>query len=332
MSSAKVALGRHLFYDRNLAFNRHQSCASCHQQKFAFAEPTATSQGSTGQPLQRNASALVNVAYNSTFTWAHPYLRQLERQILIPLFADNPIELGVAGHERDILGRLSQPPYPLLFDRAFGEARPTLDAVNNALACFVRSLISFNSRFDHYAFGGDETALSEAEIRGMDLFFSERLECHHCHGGLNFSQATAQHEGAEGLREFNNIGLYNVANKHRYPAGDEGAFEITGRKQDLGAFRAPTLRNIAQSAPYMHDGSVATLAEVIEIYNAGGRNIENGDNRGDGRNNRYKSAFIKPLQLTELEKADLLAFLRALSDEEFLNNPQFSNPWPDPQQ
>lgn len=327
MSDAKVELGRFLFYDPNLSFNRQQSCASCHQQKFAFAEPLPTSIGSSGEPLARNASALVNVGYNSTLTWAHPYLRQLERQILIPLFNEDPIEMGLTGHEEEVLDRLTQTPYPELFNQAFGSQQPTLDTINNALACFVRSLISFQSRFDRYAFFADDSALSVSEQRGMDLFFSERLECHHCHGGLNFSQTTGQHDEAGTPGEFNNIGLYNIKGKHRYPTVDQGVYEVTGRKQDIGAFRAPSLRNVAQSAPYMHDGSVASLAEVIEIYNAGGRNITQGELQGDGRSNRYKSVFIKPLHLSKQEKTDLLAFLHTLSDQQFLHNPAFANPW-----
>ncbi|WP_317931337.1 methanobactin export MATE transporter MbnM [Halioxenophilus sp. WMMB6] len=327
MSTAKVTLGRYLFYDPGLSYNQQQSCASCHQQAHAFAEARPTSVGGSGERLRRNASALVNVGYNQTLTWAHPYLRELERQVLIPMFAETPVELGISGHEDEVLARFREGVYPERFAEAFGSPEPDFNRISQALAAFVRSLISFASRFDRYAFEGDDQALTETEIRGMNLFFSERLQCHHCHGGFNFTQSTAAHDGGGPVTLFQNIGLYNVGNRDLYPSTDTGVYEITGRKQDMGAFRAPTLRNVAVSGPYMHDGSVASLDEVIAIYAAGGRDLATGEWAGDGRQNRYKSQFIQPLALTPAERADLLAFLAALTDEQFLTNPAFANPF-----
>ena len=189
----------------------------------------------------------------------------------------------------------------------------------------MRSLISLNSPFDRYAYSQDDSALSESALRGMTLFFSEKLECHHCHGGFNFTQSTSHETQLLDLRAFHNTGLYNLNNS--YPNKDIGLAELTGQSRDNGRFRAPTLRNIEKSAPYMHDGSIATLSEVIDFYAAGGRQLITGDYQGDGRKNPNKSVFIKGFSINEQEKADLLAFLLALTDEEFLNNPSYSNPF-----
>ncbi len=325
MSNAKVALGKVLFFDKNLSANQQQSCQSCHLQAFAFAENREVSVGSTGQTHRRNAPALVNIAYNKTLTWAHDGLTSLERQILLPMFGESPVELGITGHEAEVLARFKTVEYQQLFYQAFPEQVISFELIVNALASYVRSLISLNSPFDQYAYFGDDTAISEAAIRGMNMFFSERLECHHCHGGFNFTQSTGHEQQLIDRRPFHNTGLYNVeleGDNRGYPKKDNGLAEISTLSKDNGRFRAPTLRNIEYSAPYMHDGSVATLSEVIDIYAAGGRNIEHGKYQGDGRANPLKSQFIKGFELTIEEKEDLLAFLNTLTDKEFLNTPR----------
>jgi cytochrome c peroxidase len=327
MTDVKVELGRHLFYDPNLSANGQQSCASCHQQQHAFAEPLITSVGSTGELHHRNSQALVNVAYNKNLTWAHSELTTLERQIIIPLFGEQPLEMGVTGHEEKVLSRFDTALYKQLFDNAFGDEQANFDHIIKALASFVRSLVSFNSRFDQYAYAMKDDALNESEIRGMDLFFSERLECHHCHGGFNFTQSTTHEKQVLDRHAFHNTGLYNLDGKGAYPTADQGLTEITENPHDMGKFRAPTLRNIALSAPYMHDGSIQSLNEVIDFYSQAGRNISTGPNKGDGRNNPYKSNFVKGFELTEEEKEDLLAFLHTLTDQSFVNNPKTSNPF-----
>jgi cytochrome c peroxidase len=324
MSNEKVALGKALFFDKNLSANQQQSCESCHLQEFAFAENKVVSVGSTGQAHRRNAPALVNIAYNKTLTWAHDGLTSLERQILLPMFGESPIELGITGHEVEVLARFKTVEYQQLFNRAFPEQAISFELIVNALASYVRSLISLDSPFDQYAYLGDDTAISESAIRGMNMFFSERLECHHCHGGFNFTQSTGHEQQLIDRRPFHNTGLYNVelqGDNSGYPKKDNGLAEISTLSKDNGRFRAPTLRNIEYSAPYMHDGSVATLSEVIDIYAAGGRNVEQGKYQGDGRANPLKSQFVKGFELTVEEKEDLLAFLKTLTDREFLNTP-----------
>ena len=323
MSDEKISLGKQLFFDKKLSANQQQSCQSCHQQQFAFAEELPVSIGSTGLAHRRNAQALVNVAYNKTLTWAHDGITSLEMQILLPMFGESPVELGITGHEDEVLARFNGAEYQALFARAFPDQSLSFDLIVKALASYVRSLISLNSPFDQYAYLGDDNAISASAIRGMDMFFSERLECHHCHGGFNFTQSTGHEQQLIDRRPFHNTGLYNVAVKPKelgYPKVDIGLAEISTLAKDNGRFRAPTLRNIRHSAPYMHDGSIATLSEVIDIYAAGGRNIESGHYQGDGRVNALKSQFIKGFELTAQEKQDLLAFLDTLTDREFLTS------------
>jgi cytochrome c peroxidase len=324
MTDAKVALGLALFFDKNLSANQQQSCESCHMQAFAFAENIKVSVGSKGGIHRRNAPALVNIAYNKTLTWAHDGITTLERQILLPMFGEAPIELGITGHEEEVLARFKTSQYQELFKQAFPEQAISFDLIVKALASYVRSLISLNSPFDQYAYFGDDAAISASAINGMDLFFSERLECHHCHGGFNFTQSTGHEQQLIDRRPFHNTGLYNIElgeNGTGYPNGDIGLAEISTLAKDNGRFRAPTLRNIQHSAPYMHDGSVATLSEVIDIYAAAGRNIEQGKHQGDGRANPLKSQFVKGFELTAQEKDDLLAFLNTLTDKAFLTSP-----------
>jgi len=336
MSQDKVALGRALFYDVNLSANQQQSCASCHIQKYAFSEPKSTSTGSTGQAHRRNSPALVNIAYNKTLTWAHDGLTSLEQQILLPMFGEFPIELGITGNEKKVLERFNTSKYSLLFNNAFPKEMlnedVNFDMIVKALSSFVRSLLSLNSPFDQYAYYGDDNAISASALRGMQLFFSEKLECHHCHGGFNFTQSTSHQQQLIDRRPFHNTGLYNVENgivgnsTFGYPKIDIGLAEITGKEEDNGRFRAPTLRNIEVTAPYMHDGSISDLSAVLEFYAAGGRNIKNGEKNGDGRNNTLKSSFIKGFDMSQQDKEDLLVFLKSLTDDKFLTNQKFSEP------
>ncbi|MEO0541940.1 MAG: di-heme enzyme, partial [Cyanobacteria bacterium P01_A01_bin.105] len=162
---------------------------------------------------------------------------------------------------------------------------------------------------------------------GEVLFNSERLECFHCHGGLNFSDST--HHERSGFTEiaFHNTGLYNIDGSGAYPPNNTGVQEITHNASDMGKFKAPTLRNIALTAPYMHDGSIATLSEAIAHYAAGGRTIADGPNAGIGSQNPLKSSFIQGFSLTATEKDDLLAFLQSLTDTTFTTNPRLSSPY-----
>jgi cytochrome c peroxidase len=330
MTQAKVELGRYLFYDTKLSGNETQSCASCHQQDKAFSDGLQTAMGSTGEAHPRNSMSLTNSAYNSTQTWVNPNLTTLEKQIIIPMFNTFPVELGLAGMEKELVGRLeSDQNYKVMFAEAFPDQDNPITVGNivKALASFTRSLVSFNSAYDRYVYQRDKTALSESARLGMNLFFSEHFECHHCHGGFNFTQSIDHANLASPQISFHNTGIYNVAGTGAYPDNNPGLFEFTRKEADKGKFRAPSLRNVALTAPYMHDGSVASLEEVLDFYEAGGRNVTEGDHTGDGRKNPNKSGFVPGFTLSDEERQGLLDFLSALTDQDFITNPNFSNPY-----
>ncbi len=331
-SASKAELGRYLFYDVRLSANQTQACASCHHQELAFSDGVATPSGSTGDPLVRNSQSLANVAYNATLTWANPVLTTLEQQILVPLFSEHPVELGVTGHEDEIVARFaSDPDYANRFAQAFpDDPDPVrIDRMVDALATFCRTLTSGRSPFDRFVYDDDATALSDSELRGMELFYSERLECHHCHGGFNFSESTTHAGSAFEAQLFHNNGLYDIDGEGSYPPDNTGLFEFTGEPADMGRFRPPTLRNVALTAPYMHDGSMATLEDVVRMYEAGGRILTEGPYAGDGRQNPYRSGLVAGFELSDAERSDLLAFLASLTDETFTTDPAFADPFAD---
>lgn len=331
MSDAKVELGRRLFYDRRLSANNTFSCASCHRQSAAFTEGRAVSVGSTGELHPRNSMSLANVAYGSVLNWANPNVLQLEQQALIPMFGEHPVELGMAGQEDELLRRIrSDSTYSRLFAASYRSdtGRVNLANIVRALASFQRSLVSGNSPYDRYKFRNDRSAFSESARRGESLFFDERTECFHCHTGIMFTNSVNYVGKGFADREFFNTGLYNVDGRGAYPADNTGLAEFTGRANDMGAFKAPTLRNIAVTAPYMHDGSIATLDEVLDHYVRGGRLIRTGPNAGDGAASPLKNGFVKGFELSASERADMLAFLNSLTDSTFLTDPRLANPWP----
>ena len=217
MSPAKVELGRWLFYDVRLSGNQSMSCASCHVQALAFTDARPRSVGSTGEIHPRGSMSLVNVAYASRLAWANPLLAKLEDQALVPLLGDDPVEMGLAGHEERAVAMLREDArYSVLLEKAFpNDADPhsLLNAVR-AIAAFVRTINSFNSPYDQYL-AGDAAALSPAAARGMELFFSERLECFHCHGGFNFTDSTTHANARVDRVGYHNNGLYNIDGNRR---------------------------------------------------------------------------------------------------------------------
>lgn len=328
MSAEKVRLGRRLFYDRRLSLNQTQSCGSCHLPSRAFTDGREVALGSTGDHTPRNAMGLTNVAYNSAYTWANPSLLTLERQALVPMFGENPTELGLVGQEQELVRRLqSDALYVRLFRLAFpSEGEPvTVANVTRAIASFERTLLSLNSPYDRFI-RGDRTAMSESAQRGLDLFNSSRMECYHCHSGFNFADAT-QTAGAPMNAVFHNNGLYNIDGMGAYPAPNRGLYESTNVAADMGKFRAPSLRNIELTAPYMHDGSIATLEGVLDHYAAGGRRIMAGPNAGDGTMSPLKSDLVRGFTLTPTQREDVLAFLRSLTDTAFVQDPRFQDPF-----
>jgi cytochrome c peroxidase len=329
MSDRKVALGRWLFYDKRLSVNGTTSCASCHVQQLAFTDGRPVSVGATGELHPRGSMSLVNVAYATRLTWANHLLARLEDQALVPLFGELPVEMGMAGKDQDFVALLQNDvQYRELFPVAFPSDVDPYSILNavRAIASFVRSIISFDSPYDHYL-AGDRLALSASATRGMDLFFSERLECFHCHGGFYFTDSSTHASAVVESAGFHNNGLYNIDNTGAYPDDNTGLHDLTGIRHDMGRFRAPTLRNIALTAPYMHDGSMATLDEVFDHYQRGGRNVESGPYAGDGRRNPYKSVMVRAFELSDAERQDVLDFLHSLTDDSVRTNPAFSDPF-----
>ncbi len=330
LTKEKIELGRYLFYDKRLSVNQAYSCSTCHRQELAFTDGRAVAPGATGALNPRSAMSLSTVAYASVLTWSNPNIRTLEQQAMTPLFGDHPAELGMGGKEDVLLARLrSDSRYPAMFAASFpGQGDPVSTGnLVRAIASFERSIISGRSPYDRYYQHGDETALSEAARRGMALFFSERCECYHCHGTVIFSDAMVSAKSAADETAFHNNGLYNIGQNSLYPPDNPGLFEFTRKPADMGSFRAPSLRNIEKTAPYMHDGSIATLEEVIEHYARGGRNIAIGPYAGDGASNVNKSSFVQGFVLAPGDKQDLVAFLRSLTDEMFLHDPALSDPF-----
>ena len=319
MSEQKAALGRHLFFDARLSSTGQYSCASCHRPELAFTDGRGHAQGATGQTVRRGAMTLTNVAYNAAFTWGSGKVRSLESQMRQPLFNQHPLEMGLKNDGAAALNALlADANYPAQFQAAFpGEAAPvSMDHVIKAIACFERTLISGRSPFDRYLFDDDQGALSEPAKRGMALFYSARVGCVQCHSGINFSGPIVYvgHENQRAL--FANNGLYDVDRRGAYPPSDQGLIEVTHRGSDMGKFRVPTLRNVALTAPYMHDGSVPNLNAVLDRYARG------------GRKNPHQDPRVRPFSLTDSERAELLAFLDSLTDRDFVENPQFSAPKP----
>jgi cytochrome c peroxidase len=252
--------------------------------------------------------SLTNVAYNPAFTWGNARVRSLEQQMRQPLFSRHPIEMGLRGDGSEAVAALFRNgSYPTDFAAAFpGDAAPlSMSNVIKAIAAFERTLISGRSPFDRYVYDDDRGAISESAKRGMALFYSARIGCAQCHFGINFSGPLVYEGHPFDRAIFANTGLYDVDGRGGYPAGDQGLIEITHRSADMGRFRAPTLRNVALTAPYMHDGSLSRIDQVLDHYASGGHRSSRRDSR------------VRPFDLTQAEHGDLIAFLHSLTDEEF---------------
>jgi cytochrome c peroxidase len=322
LTCAKAELGRYLFYDKRISINGTESCGSCHRQELAFTDARAASVGATGELHKRGAMTLVNVAYSKVFNWSNPTVKSLEQQALTPMFGTHPLELGVSqGGAKFLRLAMFDAVYRNLFPRAYpGEPLPfTIRNVIRAIASFERTIVSADSPYDRYHFGQDENAISAAAKRGELLYFLDGAgRCFRCHGGPTLG-------GADSI--FHNTGLYNLNGLFSYPPPNIGIYEYTKNPADAGKFKAPSLRNIALTAPYMHDGSIASLAEVLEHYVAGGRTIRSGPNTGMGSRNAHKDELIHEFFLTPQNKLDLVAFLESLTDDRVIHDRRFSDPW-----
>jgi cytochrome c peroxidase len=285
LTRSRVALGRRLFYDPALSADSTRSCASCHAPHLAFSDSTAVSLGIRGRAGTRNSPSLANVAYQQKLL-REGSVPTLEMQVLVPVQEHNEFDFNILL----VAERLSRmPEYVVMAEKAYGRM-PDAFVVTRAIAAFERTLLSGGSPFDEWFFQGKNAAVSAAVKRGYDLFQSEKLSCGKCHEGFLFTN-----------QSFANNGLYEM-----YP--DSGRIRLTGLASDRALWKVPSLRNIALTAPYMHDGSLPTLEAVIDHYQTGGKAHPN------------RSLLLKPFALTAQERADLLAFLQSLTDEGFVGN------------
>ena len=285
-----IALGRRLYYDTQLSADDTVACANCHNPALAFTDGRPVSLGVAGKTGTRNAPTVLNAAYNTSQFW-DGRAKSLEDQAGGPI--QNPLEMNQP-HEAMVakIGKLAE--YKAAFDNAFGHGPITVDKVEKAIASFERTLLSGNSPFDRYEYGGDKTAMSESAIRGLAIFRDKQKgNCVVCH-------TIEDHYALFTDGKFHNIGEGLDPNGE---LKDLGRYEVTKVDADRGAFRTPTLRDIAKTGPYMHDGHVKTLKDVVDFY------------VGGGTSNPYLDKEIKELKLNGTERADLVAFLEALSGD-----------------
>lgn len=298
---AIAELGRHLFFEPRLSANGCVSCSTCHQPEKAFTDGLTTALGIYGDLHPRNTPTLTNIAYAASFAWIDVGIESLEEQAKVPMFNTSPPEMGLLEEQDAVANIKDDINYQQLFKKAFPEEKGSLSLayVQKSLAAFERTLISYQSPFDRYVYAGEHDALSTSAKRGMQLFHSRKLGCVTCHHSWNFSGPIRTVDEPAADPTFHSTGLLTVN---------------SGERDDH--FKTPTLRNVAVTAPYMHDGSLKTLEDVIEHYEQGG---------GDGVS---KSSLLRQFTLEPQQRTDLIAFLNHLTDEEFIQRAMNADPNP----
>lgn len=319
IQNSTAILGRYLFFDTRLSLNNTKSCASCHNPAFAFSDGYRTSAAALGDNVLHNAPSLINAAYLKRYDWANVDATNFLQQIQRPLYNTHPIELGLDKHITQLQNEFAKDSlYKILFKKSFPNADSlfTLKQIEIAITEYEKTLVSQQSQFDMQI-------LTINAYNGLNLFTNKQLNCVICHPPPYFTLAT-QTSNSDSV--YANIGLYNVASKNQYPKNDEGLSTSTHLLKDNGRFKIPSLRNVMLTAPYMHDGSIATIEEVIDVYARGGRNVELGNNRGDGKLNKNKHPLIKGFKISAKEKRDLIEFLTSLTDSSIFYKQSFQNP------
>lgn len=291
MTWDRINLGHKLFFDPILSVDSSMSCATCHQTFNGLANPQPVMRGVFGRLGFRNTPTLTQVAYSPYF-FAEGGSPTLEMQVLGPIEDHNEFGFNAADLAEKMKGH---PIYEPLAQKTYGRSFD-LFVLTRSIAAYERTMISSRSRFDKYYYEDDSTSLTKQEIRGWELFQSDKASCISCHSGFTFS-----------TYDFANIGLYDEYE-------DLGLSRRTVLPEDEGKFKIPTLRNVAYTAPYMHDGSIRTLTRVVEHFNEGGTGHPN------------QSELVRPLGLDKEEIADLVAFLRSLSDDQFFNSSLYQEP------
>lgn len=327
LTQAGVELGRYLFHDFRLSGNGERSCGICHEPAKGFTDGFVRAVGATGESHTLNTLSLVNVGYRGSLGWRSPEETRLDEQWHIPMFGDDPIEMGIT--EDELVHRLETiERYPPMFEAAFPDSREgspiSIQNVGRALASFQRTIIGGNADYDRFT-QGDDTAMSESAVQGMIIFTG--LGCDECHGGTFFDEPTPDLEARYGDHGYANTGQYNLANGSGYPPEETGLSAGTNTPEDNGRFRIPTLRAVGQTGPWSHDGTTLFLADLIDDYARGGRNVETGPYAGDGADNPNKNQRITGFDLSETEQGQLLDFLGALTDHSLLERPELQTPF-----
>lgn len=319
-ATTKQQLGHYLFFDTQLSLNNTKSCSSCHNPAFAFSDGYRTSITSLGENVLHNAPSLINSVYLKKYDWANINATSFIAQIKRPLYGNHPVELGLDKHITELQEQFSKDSlYKTLFKNAFPNADSlfTKEQIETAIVEYEKTLVSKESQFD-------KSDLTPNQYNGLKLFTSKKLNCAVCHPPPFFTLATNT-DNIDSI--YVNIGLYNVDNTNQYPANDEGLSSFTHKSKDNGKFKIPSLRNVMVTAPYMHDGSLATINEVIDMYARGGRNVNFGNNKGDGKLNKNKHSLITGFEITAKEKQDLIEFLTSLTDNSIFYKQSFQNPF-----
>ncbi|MFN8642416.1 MAG: cytochrome c peroxidase [Candidatus Binatia bacterium] len=280
MSDDKIALGKLLYFDPRLSKDNTISCASCHNPFHGFTDPDRVSAGVGGKLGGRNSPTVMNRLFSKEQFW-DGRAKDLEDQAHGPLV--NPIEMAMPAHDAVVAKVKGIKGYAPLFKKAYGDEAITMPRIAQAIAAYERTVVTGGSAYDRYL-GGDKSAMSESQLRGMAVFLG-RGRCVTCHVGFNFSDES-----------YHNLGVGMDR-----PTPDLGRYEVSKRDEDRGAFKTPTLRNVELTAPYMHDGSESTLVAVVELYDRG------------GNKNAWLSKEMQPLNLSPQEKIDLVAFMAALT-------------------
>jgi cytochrome c peroxidase len=289
MTPARVALGRKLFFDKRLSSDNSISCATCHDPNYGFADPHAVSIGVKGRHGERNSHTLLNIAFMSPLMW-DGRAETLEEQAMLAFQSPSEFNLD----PEDAAAKLQRQGYSELFKQAFGED-VTPENLAKALAAYERTLLAGDSPFDRYLFKKETTAISPEARRGFEVFL--KAQCDSCH----LIMTEGLHPFALKYVVFTDGKFHNLGVDAKKSRPDPGLSGVTGKPEDWGRFRTPTLRNVALTAPYFHDGSAATLAEVVEFYDKG------------GNANRNLDPALKPLNLSAQQKADLVQFLESLT-------------------
>ena len=290
MTIASVKFGKELFFDRRLSIDSTVSCANCHKPELGFADATPLSVGVKGRLGFRNSGSLTNVAYIPYFN-RDGGVKTLDRFSLVPIEDHDEMNLNLLVM-RD---RLSKDQSYINQAKAIYNRRPDAFAVSRALASYLRTFISDSSPYDRYVYDGDSTALNASQKRGYDLFFGDKAKCSTCHNGINLTNY-----------QFENNGLYSDYNNK-----DRGRQRVTDNPDDEGKFRVASLRNVALTSPYMHDGSLPDLNAVLDHY------------QNQGESHATKSPLINIINVTDLEKEDIILFLGALTDTAYIQDTKF---------